>query len=530
MKKKKMLAMVMVIIGLVVALLGCSSAEEKGSKDSSKVSEGKTSVAEQPVKFSYFRPTWAPATYSKGGAYEKEVFKLGNVEIDVQIVPVVDFDAKINTVLAGGDLPDVVWANGPVLKRDRELQEQGAYLKINKYLDQYPAIRAAVPDSVWDTMANENGDIYFLPNLVSPGHQNHTFYRKDWFDKLNIEEPKTINELVSALEIIKKSDLNGNGKSDTIPLTIGSTWSFKEMGTSFGFAKSGWEPLASDPNTIVPWFMKEKEIDAHFWLQDLYSQGLLDPEFQISKEPNFSDNKFVNGQAAVLVAAWSKYVDLYSKVTRTDPQAEIGIMSPLEGPDGTLGGIRPSFPVDRGFYISAQANDPDGIFRFLNWTLTEGSDLRRYGVEGKTYTVENGEKIAIPEGDRESDYTLSQIQPLMFLAPLEEKLDWDAMKRNFDGAGIGDKFEYSRSKYDEHMKVEYYDYQDRTIDTPIASDTYSKLWNDHMQTIVDSVIINKDVTKGQWMDALESWKAAGGDKIIEEQNRLQTDKSKPNYN
>ena len=37
------------------------------------------------------------------------------------------------------------------------------------------------------------------------------------------------------------------------------------------------------------------------------------------------------------------------------------------------------FPIDRGFYVSSQFDNAEGFFAFLEWTLTGGTTLRRYG-------------------------------------------------------------------------------------------------------------------------------------------------------
>jgi putative aldouronate transport system substrate-binding protein len=522
--KRKGISLLLALVLLAGTVLGCSS-----PGDDSNDAAGGTGGKGKKVKFSYLRPTWGPATYTKGGAYEKQLFEEANVEIDVQIVPVIEFDAKINTILAGGDIPDVIWANGPVVKRDRELQEQGAFLPINKYLDMYPAVRKAVPEGIWQKLQDAKGDIYFIPNLIYPIVPFELYYRKDWFDKLGIPEPTTTQEFVAALEKIKDSDPDGNGKKDTIPFTMGYEWSFKDLGTAFGFSQFSWEPSPEDPNKLIPWFMKDKEINSYFWMQDLHKRGLLDPEFKVNAEPNFAGDKFKAGKAAVLPNHWAGYVDTVTKLQKVDPNAEVGIMSPLKGPDGQVGGNRSVFPMDRGFYVSAKAKDPDGFFRFLNWTLTDGSGLRRYGVEGKMYTLKDGKKIPIPDADRENDYKGPQLEPLRFIDPMSEKLDWEATALGFEGAGMSDKFDYVKKKFEEYAKTDYPDYRDPTVATPYASEKGSKLWNDYMQQLHASVIINHNVTKEQWIEAVEKWKKAGGDKILEEQNELQKDKSKPNY-
>lgn len=540
MRMKRWTTGALAVAMLAVPVLGCSGkgtnegepSQASGTAPASGTA-GSTSTASansgKTIKFSYLRPTWGPATYTKGGAYEQEMSKLANVQIDVQIIPVIDFDAKINTILAGGDLPDVLWANGPLLERDRDLQEQGAFLPINKYLDQYPAIKAAVPVGIWDKMKDKDGNIYFIPNLIYPITPAQLMYRQDWFEKLNIPEPKTVDDLIKALEIIKNSDPDGNGKNDTIPLTAGYEWSFKDLATSWGVSLSAWQQDPNDSSRILPWIANEKAMDFYFWLQDLYKKKLLDPEFKLNKEPNFAEDKFNAGQAAVIATPWVSYVEKVTKLRKLDPNAKVGIMPPLAGPDGTVGGTRSVFPVDRGFYIFAKAKDPDGIFQYLNWTLTDGSDFRQYGVEGKTYKVVDGKKVPIPNEDREKDYKGEQIEPLKFLDPIGEKLDWAGWQSTFEGAGIGDQFSYVKTKFEEYAKNDYPEWRDWTVASPADAETGARLWNDYMQQVTDSAIINKDVTKQTWLDALEKWKKAGGQKIIDEVNELQTNKEKPDY-
>ena len=70
---------------------------------------------ESPVRFSYLRPVWGPATYEKGSDFEKELFSRANVEIAAEIIPVFDYEVKIPVLVAGGTLKDVMWHAGPAL-------------------------------------------------------------------------------------------------------------------------------------------------------------------------------------------------------------------------------------------------------------------------------------------------------------------------------------------------------------------------------------------------------------------------------
>jgi putative aldouronate transport system substrate-binding protein len=531
MKIRRFAALMMASIVLTGIVMGCASTSSNTQGSGSEPEPKTVEVTAGPTKFSYLRPVWGPATYQKGGPYEKELFERANVEIEAQIIEVRPYNEKVNAILASGSIPDVIWGSGPSAAVWQEAQQQGAFLKLNDYIDKYPAIKNAFPDFLWDQVKDEKGDIYFIPNPVSPYVPFMLMYRQDWFEKLNIPEPKTTEELVAALEKLKNSDPDGNGKNDTIPLSIGTRWYLKELATSFGTAHDGWEPSKEDANQIIPPYANEKQIDFNFWLQDLSKQGLLDPDFGVVLDQQKAVDKFLNGKSAVFPNNFTNHLSLLSEMKKINPEANIGILSPLAGPDGAQGGIRTIVPIDRGFYVSAKAKDPDGIFRFLNWQLTEGNDLRKYGIEGKTYTVaSDGSKEDILDTDREADYRRPQIEPFLTITPYEEAMpDWKLIKKNYEKNGFGDKFDEYKKKYDEYLETQYPDYRDKTVISPFEMKEGSKLYEDYLKSTVEGAAINHNLTKQNWLDQLKKWEDAGGKQLIQEVNTLQEDKSKPEF-
>ncbi len=524
---------VVILLLLSAALIvgGCSG-NNGSTKEPSKTSNSTSGVQSNgessgaPVEFSYLRPVWGPATYSKGGAYEQELFKQANVKIDVQIIPVTEYDAQAKTIIAAGDIPDVMWASGPLDPFWRDIENQGAFLKINEFIDKYPNVKATVSDSVWNAMKNEKGDIYFFPFSIYPIVPFFTFYRADWFEEAGIAEPTTIKELEAALETIKAS------KPDVVPMTVGlggTEWMFKDLGTSFGNAAGGWMPSPENPDQIVPSHMNPANIDYMFWLQDLKKRGLLDQEAGVNPDPSFGKQKFMTGRAAAYPGGYPDYLELLNAF-KNDSTAKIGIMAPLEGPGGQ-GGTRTVFPVDRGFYISAEAGDPEGIFRFLEWTLTEGQghDFRRYGIEGKTYKVVDGKKTSIPEAEREPDYVSSQIEPLKFLDPIDEKVNWDDWKANFESQGFSEFYDYFKTSFEEYSINQFPDYRNPTVFSPTNADKGGMLWEDYMGQMYGSILLDMNINRDNYNEALNNWLSNGGDKILQESNELQSDKSKPDY-
>lgn len=477
------------------------------------------------VSFTYMRPTWGPATYTKGGPYEKKLFQLGNVDIHSQIVDVADYDAKSRAVLASGKIPDVIWGSGPVVGTWKDAQDQGAFLKINKYLDKYPAIKNAVPDNTWKMMQDSKGDIYFVPNTLYPIVPFFTFYRKDLLDKANIpQQPKSPDEFVAILQKIHKAYPDKYALSFAAG-TDGTIWQGKDLATTFGVSDAGWMPSAKRKNWIIPWHEQPKQVDFYFWLQSIHKQGLIDPNTGIQNDPVYMQNEFTAGKSVVFLENYAVYPSEFASLRKVEPKAEIGVMPPI----GRSAGTRTVFPVDRGFYVSADFADPDGFFDFLNWTLTGGNTFRRWGIKGKTYKVQDGKNVPIPDDQRQDAYKGPQIEPLSFIAPFDEKFSWDDIKRSYDSAGLGDKFDYMKNAFNQYARNRYPDWANPAISSPTEAKKGTQLWENYMQGTVSAVIINHKTSRQDWMTAVKQWENAGGSQIIDERNELQKDKSKPNY-
>ncbi|MFC5406601.1 extracellular solute-binding protein [Cohnella soli] len=533
---RKLSALLLTAVMTTGMLAGCAGKNDKestGSPGSASPQQSPTSSASASssekatlAEFSYMRPVWGPATFAEGGAYEQQLNKAANVKMKVQIVPVGEYDAKLNTVFASGDLPDVFWASGPADYKFVDMQKQGAFLKINDYLEKYPAIKAMAPQALWDQLKDENGDIFFLPNAINPFNPMFNFYRKDLFEKLSIPEPTTIAELEAALEKIKTSD------PKIIPLTgQDSFWGLGALGTSFGFAKEGWMPSKEDPNKLVPYWMLDGVVDFNMWLKNLRHKGLLDSEYLVNKDWSHSKTKFETGKAAVLGINWAYTPEILQNMKKSAPDAKLGILPPLNGPNGDAGGAQLFSLYDRGIYVSSKMKDPDGFFRVLNWSLTEGSDFSRYGVEGKTYKVVDGEKVPLPQDQVENDFKTTQIEPLQFLRPIQEKLDWTALKSQYEGAGIGDMFEEVKSKYYAYTANYYGNYRlPSTVSTTEQKDG-ARIYTDYLQPLIDGgATLNDKWNKPEWEAAVKKWLDAGGAKIIEEINANQPSKVKPEIN
>ncbi|MDR1703458.1 MAG: extracellular solute-binding protein [Clostridiales bacterium] len=530
---KKATCLLMAVLMFACMAAGCGNAVAGGGTEANEASGETAGEAAEGrggdlLSFTYLRPVWQPATFVSGGAYEQALFDYANIEVDVQIIPVMEYDAKVKTVVAGGTLPDVMWASGPADPFWRDLENQGAFTSIDELLESHPNVKNNVSETVWNQMRNpDDGKIYFLPRSIASDVPFFTFYRKDWFDAQNIPEPTTIDELNAALETIK------NAYPEAVPMTVGMggfEWMFKDLGTSFGATVGGWVASADDPDTIIPAFLTEEQENYFFWLQDMRRDGLLDPEVGINPDVNHGKQKFMAGTAAAYPGGYPDFIEISAALAKTDPTAEVAIMAPLTGPTGVQGGTRTSYPVDRGMYFSSASDVTAEFFDFLEWWLTDATDFRRYGVEGEMYNVVEGKKVAIPEADRKDDYKTTQIEPLSFFGRIEEELDFEGTwKPAFVANGLEEKFEYWYDSFMAYCENRFPDYLSPTVLSPTSAEIGAQIWESTLSTAYGAVLLNVNGTREQYQEQADAWLSQGGQDIINEINAAQADKSKPTY-
>ena len=124
------------------------------------------------------------------------------------------FDA----MLASNELPDIIHGEFNNLN---EIGKKGTLIPLENLIDKHaPHIKEIFekyPDFKKRATADD-GHIYYLPGSIS-GPENSAlpstgwFIRRDWLDKLDLEEPTTIDELVAVWRAFRNNDPNGNGKN-----------------------------------------------------------------------------------------------------------------------------------------------------------------------------------------------------------------------------------------------------------------------------------------------------------------------------
>ncbi len=443
--KSKLL--VLLVVGMMIAsLTACGTpANPASSAAATTAAPEATPSAEAPT--TAVEPSTAPAaevtTYSflmdwNGGAaafpdgWDKGVVaqaitaKTG-VALKVETITSSERE-KLATVFASGDLPDMT--NGPHWSTDpggegeliKNAGVQGLLLPLKSYLDsgKYPNINrlyevGVISQKYLDKDVNHkdyNGEIYVIPTQTGRGKEDvrdwayNLFARKDILEKLGIT-PESVTTQDAVYDLLKKikegsfTDINGK------PVIPGGTW---HNGWDYGqFLKgfnnggvTGWAKQAD--GTLVNDVFTQAYVDRALYMRKLVAEGLMDAEC-FTQTDTQGKEKMVTGRVAVFGCHYpNQYGFFQSTLMTTNPEMTFVPLGPILDMQGGVPSQverigRTGTPV---VFFSKQIKTPEKALAFIDYLNSdEGLILSKFGIEGQTYTMDNG----VPKYTEEADKT-----------------------------------------------------------------------------------------------------------------------------
>lgn len=209
------------LIMILGVLAGCGEDNNTSSSDDN-MEDSNGSVEEQvEIQFA----GW-------GDPSEKEVFtelvksfeeKNPSIKVDYLHIPSGDYVGKMNTILAGGNAPDVFYVPDGDFGR---WVGEGLLMPIDDYVEESDIDMSDMWESGlsryrYDGSANGQGELYALPKDIGP---TVLFYNKELFEENNVsfpdpETPMTREEL---LETAKELTITENG--NTTQYGMGPIW------------------------------------------------------------------------------------------------------------------------------------------------------------------------------------------------------------------------------------------------------------------------------------------------------------------
>ncbi|MDR0299490.1 MAG: extracellular solute-binding protein [Streptococcaceae bacterium] len=382
-----------------LALAGCSNSSTQGgsggvTSNAKDVAKSGFPIVKSPLKLTMFAPGSGTTDYSKM-AVLNDYAKKTNVSFTYTTPPSADVATKLNLALASGDAPDVIYAAS--LTNAQAIQYGGSTLiDLKPYIDAgyLPNLKAILEKypNVLKSMTTPDGKVYSLPFLDSKYdfkdqafaekagmYQGQVWLNGAWLKKLNLEVPKTTDELFNTLTAFKNDDPNGNGKKDEIPLssTAGGYYAVRNwVMNSFGVLNQ--EQQVDSKGKVTYGAIQSGYRDYLEYMNKLYTNGLLDNQTFTQSD----DQKKAKGTNNLLGA----YTDWFSYFTsnKTPDQAVNDPMGlPLTSPVSSKAQVIASDGVKTGaFAITTKCSNPAAALRWVDYFYSSaGSQYLNVGPE-----------------------------------------------------------------------------------------------------------------------------------------------------
>lgn len=166
-----------------------------------------------------------------------------NIDVERQIAEdETALAALINTAMASGDLPDVIICNKAMFYT---LVENGVLQDVRAAYEGYQQKRL-VKDALdsldmWDA-CTVDGQLLAVPCVNNFYNNTQILWiRQDWLDKVNMEAPRTLDEMIAVAQAFKDAKLGGE---DTIGIAM--------TGTPATTTTRSWPPTVPSPAAGSP--------------------------------------------------------------------------------------------------------------------------------------------------------------------------------------------------------------------------------------------------------------------------------------
>ena len=433
MKKSKKLIAALLASLMVLSTAACSDGE---TQSSSSQQSGTNSSAAGETSSVETSDTGEEGTYDthvdlswyKEGITGREINYDGdalgqfwqdkfNVTIDLTAATMDDSDwnERLRIWINSGDMPDVAhWGFNYGELADYAAQD-AVYRFPDDWKERWPNVAASQEYVPGAAVAEEKlGGTYVLFRTIFANHRPSErlsyhallYMRKDWMEACGVEIKDTYSpsELEEIATKFKEMD-PGNVGSQLVPISI-RTYDVPKIypGTVFPESINVGDGYYKDENGQFQWApADERTLEGLEKYQNLYTSGLLDPEFYTLTRYEGTEKFYIGGTAGIVLDDGMGYMiqsrmeDGLQKNLGLDPDEALHIAQ-LVGEDGKY-----YYREDMNFYgaIIFSPDIADEQFEramdILDFCCTEeGQEIINMGFEGEDWELdENGEYVSL---------------------------------------------------------------------------------------------------------------------------------------
>jgi len=372
-----------------------------------------------------------PTVYDQNAAWQA-VNKALNATVKYEIVTSADYPVKLGTVMAGNDLPDLLYmysrpgASSTLAAAagvPQFLQSQAAdltpYLGGDAAKD-YPNL-AAIPTQAWKNAGCAyQGHLYMIPiHRYLPSFmwlKNASVYDKAFGADY---VPKNADDFKRILQAMTRPNEDFYGISGA----QGSTMWLPQFSQLFG-APNGWR-LESGGKLTKDWETPEFK-ETLGWVRDLYASGVFHPNSTSFASGVVARGQFAGGKFGLWLDPINGWQDAWRQALQSSQPFDVHMIPPFAAHDG---GKSQHFVTGGHLWGTAlKKGSPDRVkemLRIMNYLAAPFGSLEdqllTFGVSGTDYALDGkGNPQLTPQGNADANYVpwkYTTQHPFVFYTP-----------------------------------------------------------------------------------------------------------------
>lgn len=224
-----------------------------------------------------------------------------------------NYDNMLNMAISENNIPDIMVVDDYsylklLVENDMIEDLSDVYEKCAS--ERIKDIYKSYGDEILDNVTFD-GKLMALPETNIDNGPNMLWLRKDWMDKLGLKPPKTFDDAINIIREFIEKDPGNNGKGKTIGLACSPELTNKRKYSNTGtvdviFALFNSYPdqwIKDEEGNIVYGSVQNESKKALSYLNQLYSNGILDKQFLLRNQNNIEDI-IEQGQCGAFFGLW----------------------------------------------------------------------------------------------------------------------------------------------------------------------------------------------------------------------------------
>lgn len=399
MKLKKLGAMFLTAAIVATAMVGCGS-KDSGKEKTNSGETGQESTSGDDGEVTTL--TFYNADLQEDDPWTDPVAlalteKTG-VKLDVDH-PVGEDKQKVSLMIAEQNFPDMIYAKGDA----GSLIDAGALIDMTDLIEEYgPNIKKMYGDE-FDKLKYSEDDpaIYQLSSYEKGGTKfedaGTAQVQFDFLKENDYKIPESLDEFEQMLKAYVEKHPKTDDGMDTIGLSLSaSDWHWMiTLGNPAGYIAEGapdngqW--LVDEDHNATYKFTSEKIREYFKWLNKLYNEGLLDPEFATQTHDDYIAKISSGRVVALFDTLWDyqdgeKILKQDGKLGKTYCGLPFAASKDIKVPTLMYQGLA----TGQGVGITTACENPEAAIKFLDYICSdEGQVLVNWGIEGTNYKIDD---------------------------------------------------------------------------------------------------------------------------------------------